>query len=327
MTFALQISTINLNRCGISAVDRVADFSCEFPFQIAALPEVDIPVRLASGFIHAWKRRQMFACLGNPESGVHRIALCSQVPLCPCVLNVDVASTRYAAGTFEVQGPSEQIETILVVAVYLQARNEAVAQQQASEIVAAAAATGLRYVLIGDFNLEQHQASLGHIIQSGGTHACDSCARDGNLSLVQHRECYFSDHLVVNYCFQPSAPMALSGPCRRKVVDRAAQHIDELFRACSTQEVVQAVQQGRLDEAGFCSPTWPSNAYASRATTLCPDRQIGHRHSLRWGIRLVKPFAPPVLQDCESCMVGFAIIVIALGTPPLRARSLPLCQV
>ena len=271
MTFALQISTINLNRCGISAIDRVADFSCDFPFQIAALPEVDIPVRLASGFIHAWKRRQMYACLGNPEAGVHRIALCSQVPFCPCVLNVDVASTRYAAGTFEVQGPSEQIETILVVAVYLKARDEAVAQQQASEIVAAAVATGLRYVLIGDFNLEQHQASLGHIIQSGGTHACDSCARDGNLpntgpgrkrridfalshwrlpaSLAQHRECYFSDHLVVNYCFQPCAPMALSGPCRRKVVDRTAKHIEELFRACSTQEVVQALDKGRLDEA------------------------------------------------------------------------------
>ena len=133
MIFALQISTINLNRCGISAVDRVADFSCEFPFQIAALPEVDIPVHMAPGFIHAWKRRQMYVCLSKPESGVHRVALCSHVPFSPCLLNVDVADTRYAAGTFEVQGPDKQLETLLVVAVYFQARHEAVAQQQASD--------------------------------------------------------------------------------------------------------------------------------------------------------------------------------------------------
>ena len=213
----------------------------------------------------------MHACLSKPESGVHKVALCSHIPFRPCALNVDVAATRYAAGTFEVQGPNEQIETLLVVGVYFQACNEAIAQQQASEIVAAAASTGLRYVLIGDFNLEQHQASLGHTIQSGGTHACDSCERDGSLpntgpgrkrridfalshwrlpaSSVLRRECYFSDHLVVNYCFQTSAPLALSGPCRRKVSDRTAKHIDELFQACQTQDIAQAVEQGCLDEA------------------------------------------------------------------------------
>ena len=132
-----------------------------FPFQIAALPEANIPVRSAPGFLNAWKRRQMQSCLSQPESGVHRVALCSQIPFSPCVLNVDAAAARYAAGTFVVQGPSGQGETLLVVAVYLQAGDEAAAQQQASEIIAAAVSTGLRYVLIGDYNLEQHQAALG----------------------------------------------------------------------------------------------------------------------------------------------------------------------
>ena len=68
-------------------------------------------------------------------------------------------------------------------------------------------------------------------------------------SSVLRRECYFSDRLVVNYCFQTSAPLALSGPCRRKVSDRAAKHIDELFQACQTQDIAQAVEQGCLDEA------------------------------------------------------------------------------
>ena len=169
----------------------------------------------------------MHACLSQPESGFHRVALCSQIPFCPCVLNVESAATRYSAGTFEVQGPNGQVESLLVIAVYLQARDEAAAQQQASEIVAAAVSTGLRYVLIGDFNLEQHQAALGFAIQSGGTHACDSCASAGNLpntgpgrkrridfalshwrlpaASVRHRECYFSDHLVVKtiFCLVP----------------------------------------------------------------------------------------------------------------------------
>ena len=271
MSFELQIATINLNRCGVSAVDRVADFRCDFPFQIAALPEADIPVQCAAGFIHAWKRRQMQASLSNPDAGVHRVALCSQIPFRPCVLNVESAATRYAAGTFEVQGPNGQCESLLVVAVYLQARNEAAAQQQASEIVSAAVSTGLRYVLIGDFNLEQHQAALGFTIQTGGTHACDSCASPGSLphtgpgrkrridfalshwrlpaSSVHHQDCYFSDHLVVKYHFQPCAPLAMIGPSRRKVTARTSKHIAELFQACQTQDVTQAIEQGNLDEA------------------------------------------------------------------------------
>ena len=258
-------------RCGISAVDRVADFSCTFQFQIAALPEANIPVSSASGYLNAWKRRQMQACVSKPEAGVHRVSLCSQIPFSPCMLNVEAAATRYAAGTFEVQGPEGQGETLLVVAVYFQAGDEATAQQQASEIIAAAASTGLRYVLIGDYNLEQHQAALGFAIQSGGTHACDSCESHGALpktgpgrkrridfalshwrlpaASVHHHECYFSDHLAVKYHFSPCAPLAPTGPCRRKVADRSAQQVEELYQACQTQVIEQAIQDANLDEA------------------------------------------------------------------------------
>ena len=285
-------------------MDKVADFSCEFPFQIAALPEADIPVRYASGCINAWRRRRMHVCLSLPESGVHKVALCSHLPFSPCKLNVDSAAFRYAAGTFEVQGPDQQREPILVVAVYLQTRNEAIAQQQASEVVAAAASTGLRYIVIGDFNLEQYQASLGHLIQSGGTHACDSCDRTGSLpntgpgrkrridfalahwrlaaSSVHHRECYFSDHLVVKYHFLPSAPLALTGPCRKKVSDRPSKHIEELFQACQTQEIRQAIDEDRLDTAwGLLSDVAeqclcePSHNFVPRSADWTPSSPSG----------------------------------------------------
>ena len=247
----------------------------------------------------------MQVCLSKPESGVHRVAVCSHVPFSPCVLNVEAAAFRYAAGTFEVQGSDKQRETILVVAVYLQVRYEAVAQQQASEIVAAAASTGLRYIVIGDYNLEQQQAALGHIIQSGGTHACDSCERAGNLpntgpgrkrridfalahwrlpaSSVHHRECYFSDHLVVKYHFQPSAPGALTGPCRKKVADRTTKHIHELFQACQTQEIRQAIDDVRLDAAwGLLSDVAeqclcePSHNFVPRSADWSPTPPPGH---------------------------------------------------
>ena len=250
---------------------RIADFSSDFSFQIAALPEADIPVLSAPGFLNSWKHRQMQACLSEVEGAVHKVALCSSIPFSPCVLNVETAASRYAAGTFEVQGPNHEVETVLVVAVYLQVRNEAVAQTQAAEIVCAAESAGLRYVLIGDFNLEQHQAFLGHAIQSGGTHACDSCEGMGNLPMtgpgrkrridfalshwrfpavsVQHRECHFSDHLVVRYDFLPSAPQARTGPKRRKMADRTAEQIEELFHACSTQPIAHAIANAQIDEA------------------------------------------------------------------------------
>ena len=254
----------------------------------------------------------MQVCLSNPEQGVHRVALCSHIPFRPCVLNVESAAPRYAAGTFEVQGPGEKSETILVVAVYFQARNEAVAQQQASEIIASAASTGLRYVLIGDFNLEQHQASLGHSIQSGGTHACDSCDRTGTLpctgpgrkrridfalsrwrlpaASVHHSECYFSDHLVVKYLFQASAPMALTGPRRRKLADRTTQHVEELFQACPTEEIKQAIDQVQLDNAWallsdiaeqcLCEPGIDSVPRSADWTPASPSASVKSRKAL-----------------------------------------------
>ena len=120
---------------------RIADFSCDFPFQVAALPEADIPVLSAPGFLNSWKHRQMQACLSAVEGDVHKVALCSSIPFSPCVLNVETATSRYAAGTFEVQGSDLEVETILVIAVYLQVRNEAVAQKQAAELVSAAEST------------------------------------------------------------------------------------------------------------------------------------------------------------------------------------------
>ena len=254
----------------------------------------------------------MQVCLSSPEQGVHRVALCSHVPFRPCVLNVDSAASRYAAGTFEIQGPGEQSETVLVVAVYFQARNEAVAQQQASEIIASAASTGLRYVLIGDFNLEQHQASLGHSIQSGGTHACDSCDRTGTLpctgpgrkrridfalshwrlpaASVHHSECYFSDHLAVKYLFCENAPMALTGPRRRKLADRSNQHIEELFQACQTEEIKQAIEQVQLDEAWtllsdiaeqcLCEPGVDSVPRSADWTPASPSANFRNRKAL-----------------------------------------------
>ena len=272
----------------------------------------------------------MQACLSQPESGVHRVALRSQTPFSPCVLNVESAASRYAAGTFEVQGSSEKIETLLVVAVYLQARNEAAAQQQASEIVAAAASTGLRYVLIGDFNLEQHQASLGYTIQSGGTHACDSCERAGNLPntgpgqkrridfalshwrlpalSVHHTECYFSDHLVAKYHFQPCAPLALTGPSRRKVADRTTKHIEELFHASQTQELARAIDQVQLDEAWVLLSNIAEQCLCEPGGSFVP-------RSADWN-----PVTPPVCIKSRKALCSPSIIA---GLRKLHGR---LCQ-
>ena len=125
--------------------------------------------------------------------------------------------------------------------------------------------------MIGDFNLEQHQAYIGYAIQSGGTHACDSCEGAGNLPMtgpgrkrridfalshwrlpalsVQHRECHFSDHVVVRYDFLPNAPKARTGPKPRKVAERTAEQIKELFHACQTQPISQAIANAQIDEA------------------------------------------------------------------------------
>ena len=226
------------------------------PPQIIALSEVNVPETAAIGYHNQWKARGRHAALSSPDSLGCRVCLVSDFPFRQVQLCKGPALTRHVAGLFDLHSLPEDpllpgepqrgstAETVLIVAFYGQAGNEATAQSQVEEVLACAETSGFRYVILGDFNLEPCQGRLGTLIAQGATVAGDECARGRPLPgtgpvnshgvrtrridfalnhralpavSVDHFDCEFSDHLGVHYTYALDPPTPWTGPKRRAV--------------------------------------------------------------------------------------------------------------
>ncbi|CAE6972781.1 L96 [Symbiodinium sp. CCMP2592] len=202
------------------------------PSHIIALSEVDVPETAGVGFLNQWKARGRQAALSVPEPTGCRVALVSEVP------------PGDSHDAHEVSSASTT-ETILVVAFYGQASDEAVAQSQVEDVLSSAEATGFRYVILGDFNsiLCRHRGlafagddcACGRPLPSTGppnkhgvrVRRIDFALNHRRLcaSAVDSFDCAFSDHLGVHYTYAIDAPAPLVGPRRRPAradLDKAA---------------------------------------------------------------------------------------------------------
>ena len=167
----------------------LADYLQGDSSQVLALSEVDVPETAGVGYHNQWRARGRQAALSTPEPNGCRVALVSEVPFKHVQLCRGPALTRHVAGLFDLSCPpaaaaaevepsqgSQITETVLIVAFYGQASDEAAAQSQVEDVLSSAEATGFRYVILGDFNLEQTQGRLGYFIAQGAARAGDECA-------------------------------------------------------------------------------------------------------------------------------------------------------
>ena len=250
----IRLSCLNVHRRGTSTVGQLDYLLQQGPPQIIALSEVNVPETAAIGYRNQWKARGRHVALSIPDTLGCRVGLVSDFPFRQVQLCKGPAQTRHVAGLFDLHSlPADAAlpggaqreaaaETILIVAFYGQAGNEAMAQSQVEEVLACAETSGFRYVILGDFNLEPCQGRLGSLIAQGATVAGDECARGRPLPgtgpvnnhgertrridfalnhralpavSVDHFDCDFSDHLGVHYTYALDAPRPWTGPRRR----------------------------------------------------------------------------------------------------------------
>ncbi|CAE7226914.1 unnamed protein product [Symbiodinium sp. CCMP2592] len=303
------------------------------PPQIVALSEVNVPETAGIGYRNQWKAHGRHVALSAPEDLGSRVALVSDFPFRHVQLCKGPASTRHVAGLFNLRSLPEDDsslpassrsatdETILVVAFYGQAGNEPVAQTQVDEVLECAVASGYRFVVLGDYNLEPSQGRLGSLISQGTVLAGDECARGRPLPAtgpvnaqgvrsrridfaVNHRDlpavsvdhftCDFSDHLGVHYSYALDAPCPLVGPQRCKPRDDLQS--SDLESRCAQIDAgpfASALEQNDLDGAWrflsdtaellLCEPC--SAECVPRASSWEP---VAHSAAGRAGKQLVK---------------------------------------
>ena len=141
--FLIRIGTVNVNRKGINVHSSLDHFLCEHRFDIAVLPEVDVPMHSSIGWCNVWRSWGRFAALSRPLDGTCRVALVSTVPLRPVELRVQEAAGRCVAALADFRDEGGEITSILVVGVYLQPGNEAEAAGQGEDSALLPSATSI----------------------------------------------------------------------------------------------------------------------------------------------------------------------------------------
>ena len=127
--FLVRIGTANVARNGCSIHQPLCHFLDSHPIDVVALPEADVPAFSSVGFCNSWRPWGRFAALSAPVDGRCRVALVSSIPMRQVSLRAQECHGRYVAALLDLGSP-HQVETILVVGVYLQNGNEATAAGQ-----------------------------------------------------------------------------------------------------------------------------------------------------------------------------------------------------
>lgn len=265
----------------MSLNDQVQAFLLDHSVDIAVLPEADINAASGLSFCNDWRARGMHAALSPPEAGVSRIALISSAPFKQVTLSTGEAATRHVAVLTDLEGPSGATVTIMIVGVYLQAGDESAAAGQAEDLAQLALHSGFRFLLLGDFNLEQEHPVIMECATTGVIKRCDDCYPgllpptgpayrgtrrrriDFGLTHCQWPALSTetlegpSDHLVVTYTFEATAPLLRRGPRRRPVrQDIPAETLESQSEAWDDAAFFSACRAGDLDEAWRLLSGW-----------------------------------------------------------------------
>ena len=211
---------------------------------VVAMSEADIPAASRVRFALEWKHHGWHVTLSEPEQGLCKVALLCRVQSKSINLCTEDGRTRNASALLDLRGPCGA-EPLLITAVYLQSGACATAQAQAQDIISGALASRRKCVIIGDFNLEQHEGDIAMLLQQGIVRACDEAARGSQLpatgprhSGIRRRRIDYalavgdlfatrvdhlddseidplSDHKAVVYAFDLLSTPILKGPHRR----------------------------------------------------------------------------------------------------------------
>ncbi|CAE7327621.1 unnamed protein product, partial [Symbiodinium sp. CCMP2456] len=274
-----QAFSFNAASRGVSCGAALRPILVRHSFDLVAMSEAHIPAASRVAFAAEWKRCGWSVVFSAPEEQYCQVCLLSQIPLKQVSVCSQDGAARHAAALLDLKSARGNVP-LLAVAVYLQSGKPLVAQAQASDILAGAQSSGRRCLVFGDWNLVQEEGDLAALLQANVVHSCDEAAwgqelpptgpvcqgsrrrridyavsiGDFRATAVGHvaedEVGVLSDHRLVHYTFDASAPPALRGPKRRRLLDKdALPTADVLLPALEVQLFHRCLQEGDVDEA------------------------------------------------------------------------------
>ena len=289
-------ATINLNRKGVSRIDDAVAFLRNHNIHIAALPEVHVNQTSAPGYVRQWKHHGFHAALAECGPDAHScVGLVSSEPFKQVQLCMGPGRVRHVAGLFtacvssaSIEDSGQRSEGLLIIAFYGQSGNHIAAEAQIEDVIAAAEASGFRWVCVGDFNLIQQEGVLGNAGVNGAIHLLDDCAAGAPLpgtgpsgtrridfgisqwsiraTQVSHFSTDLSDHTVVVYNIPWNAPTPYVGPRRLSECFASEDDVARRYIECDSEPFQEACEAGKYEEA------WAWLSYHAEAS-LCEHQQ------------------------------------------------------
>ncbi|CAE7040599.1 unnamed protein product [Symbiodinium sp. CCMP2592] len=289
-------ATINVCRRRVSMHDQVEAFLKDHCIDIAVLPEADVNEASGLSFCNAWRAKGLHAALSRPEAGVSKVAVVSSFPFKQVTLTSGEAETRHAAILVDLKGPCNEVVTLMVIGAYLQSGDEPTAAGQAMDLAQMAVHSGFKFLLLGDFNLEQEHPVIRDCVLTGIVRRCDDC----HPGVLPPTGPIFRS---------PAPPRSSTTPLSPPQPAEALEKKGELYDDAAFQT---ACQTGDLDEAWrllsdwgedlLCDPdpiavprsaAWTPAVPAAPRTGKCAERSAGLRALLKLLSRLRMAAAKP----------------------------------
>lgn len=227
-------ATMNVDKNACVKLASISDFFKNSFCQVLCLQEVDINVASGPSWTAAWQSKGLYAFLGTAgDQAMYRTSLVSSFP--GRLVQLDVTDpSRVTAVIFEFASAGGY-EKVIVVSLYNYFSDKEAAAVFLEEIVSALEAIGLKWVILGDFNLTAEDPPLARRLAAGMCRLLDEpflaqgplpgtaggvrrldfgvSSRSVMAQGVWH-EPGIANHLAVAYSFDFAAPVGCSSPMR-----------------------------------------------------------------------------------------------------------------
>jgi len=287
------------------------------------IQEIDINSFSCPNYTNDWKAKGFHVVLGEvcPSRNFVRVALVSRQPMRLVALPGVNMPDRVVAAVAEFKDPQGQFQKFVVASFYGPVADEAIAAQLAGQVAEVAHCFGFPWMVLGDFNVPQHDSAMADLLLRGDVFSMDECF--GPISLLpptrknssrrieyglSSRKLFPSnlnhvagvaDHLTVIYEFDCLYPPSLRRAPRRIEFQQdipLAQLARKFQESWNELQFASLLKQGNVDQAFHQLSQVAERTLAAHATSDTVPRSASWQPGVR-------PSQPKAAHQAESVLL------------------------
>ena len=285
--------TMNTGKAGYCKSNAVHTFLLEFPAEVVAVQEVDIPPASRASFVRFWREHGFTSVLAGTDEIPAKAALMCTTPVQALQLHTSNPS-RVAAAVLEL-AHDDRVQKIIACSVYGFNGDRSATAQLLDELLHEVISFGFPFILLGDWQDEACDPPVAHLLSSGAIHCLDDsftrtlpktgpgrcnridfglCSRQIFAQEVEHAS-GVGDHLAVRYLITDWSTLhGLQRPSRSRVACSGELMAERFQEESFSQAFIDAFNTQSPDEMWTVLSTFAEAA-------LCLDNTGTPRH-LQW---------------------------------------------